>query len=104
MANLANGINLNGLMQKVQAAAAKSPAASSSSLFGSFSMTAIFIGLVAGLFGSVYFIYGKRKGNFTWLFSGIALWVVPLFIRGVLGLSLTCGALVLAPFLLGRYL
>ena len=73
-------------------------------MFGSFSMATIIIGLVAGLFGSAYFIYGKRQSNFTMLFTGLALWVVPFFVSSAVWLSISCGALIFAPLVISRYL
>lgn len=104
MKNLQNAVNLNGLLHQVQTAAGQPSAQSSASWFGSFSMATLVIGIFAGLCGSAYFIYGKRQGDFTMLFTGMALWVVPLFITSAIGLSLTCAALVVAPFVIGRFL
>jgi hypothetical protein len=101
---LPSATSLNGLINQVQNAAAKPASGSPWSLFGSFSMASIMIGLVAGLFGSAYFIYGKRQSNFVMLFSGMALWVVPFFVTSAVWLSISCGALVFAPFVIGRYL
>ena len=103
MVSLSNAAGFNGLMRQVQAETAKSAANPASSLFGHFSMGALVVGVVAGLFGSSYFLYGKRQGNSSMLFTGVALWVVPFFISSALWLSLACGALVFAPFVIGRY-
>jgi hypothetical protein len=103
LVNLSNAADLNGLMSQIQTAATNSGSNPASALFGSFSMGSIVVGIVAGLFGSAYFLYGKRQGNFPMLFTGMALWVVPFFISSVLWLSLACGALAFAPFVIGRY-
>ncbi len=75
-----------------------------SSLFGSFTTTTLIIGLLAGLFGSAYFMYGKRQQNYPVLLAGVALWIVPLFISSALWLSISCGTLVFAPLVISRYL
>ncbi len=104
MNSLPNAANLNSLMHQVQAAAAKSASGpGASSLFGNFSTASIVIGIIAGLFGSAYVLYGKRQGNFSMLFTGMALWVVPFFITSTLWLSIACGALAVAPFVVGGY-
>jgi hypothetical protein len=103
--NLPDVSNLNGLMNQVQSTAAKSSSNPNSfSLFGHFSTASLLIGLLAGLFGSAYFMYGKRQANFSVLLTGVALWVVPFFITSVLWLSLACGALVFAPFIIARFI
>lgn len=99
------GMNsLNGLINQVQSNGAPSIAGSASSMFGNFTMTTLVIGIFAGLVGSAYFLYGKKRSEFPWLFAGLALWVVPLFITSALWLSLSCGALICAPILVTRYL
>ena len=70
------------------------------SLLGSMSMTTIIVSLVAGLVGSGYFMYGKKTHNFTMLFSGIALCVVPYFIGNSILLIVACLAMTAAPFVL----
>ncbi len=104
MINLQNSTNLDGLINQLQTAAGNSTSGPASSLFGNFSMSSLVIGLFAGLVGSAYFLYGKRQGNLPLLFAGLALWVVPLFISSVLWLSLSCGALIIAPLLFVWYL
>ena len=74
-----------------------------SSLFGSFTAATIIIGLLAGLFGSAYFMYGKRQQNYPVLVAGVALWIVPFFITSALWLSISCGTLVFAPLVISRY-
>ena len=70
------------------------------SLLGSMSMTTIIVSLVAGLIGSGYFMYGKRRQNLTMVFSGIALCVVPYFIGNTILLIVACLAMTAAPFVL----
>lgn len=103
MINVQDTSGLNGLISQLQTTAAQSASSPASSLLGNFSMSTIIIGLIAGLVGSAYFIYGKRQGDYPLLFSGMALWFVPLFITSTLWLSISCGALVCAPFIMSRY-
>ena len=104
MSSPAGTTSLNGLINQVQAHGAPSVAGSASSLFGNFSMATLVIGIFAGLVGSAYFLYGKKRSEFPWLFAGLALWVVPLFITSAVWLSLSCGALICAPIVVTRYL
>lgn len=103
MVNLQNPTSLDGLIKQAQSTGGPSVAGPVSSMFGSFSMATLFVGLVAGLVGTAYFIHGKRQGDFPWLFAGMALWVVPLFITSAVWLSISCGALVCAPIVISRY-
>lgn len=103
MINLANAANLNGLIQKVQKGTIPGASNPATSLFGHFSTATLVIGLLAGLVGSVYFLYGKRQSNFSMLFTGLALWVVPFFITSALWLTVACGALAVVPFVVGQY-
>ena len=96
--------SLNGLINQAQSGGGPSIMGSASSMFGNFTMTSLIIGIVAGLIGSGYFLYGKRQSEMPWLFAGLALWVVPLFITSALWLTLSCGALVCAPIVVTRYL
>lgn len=104
MNSLPNAASLNKMIHQVQSGTAKSVSKPASfSLLGHFSAASLAIGIFAGLFGSAYFMYGKRQSNFSMLFTGMALWVVPFFITSALWLSLACGALVCAPFVVNRY-
>jgi hypothetical protein len=58
----------------------------------------LFIGLLAGVFGVAYFIYGKNSGKFGFLLSGLALMVIPYFVHSIWPLGLTCTAICVAPF------
>ena len=91
------GISTMGDMAaKLQTSA--SPDLGVGSLLGNMSMTTIVIGLLAGLIGSAYFMYGKKTANFKMLFSGIGLCVVPYFIGNTILLVLACLAIAAAPF------
>lgn len=70
------------------------------SLLGSMSMTIIVINIIAGLVGSAYFMYGKKRCNVTVLSCGIALCVVPYFISNTLLLIVACLAMAAAPFII----
>jgi hypothetical protein len=55
--------------------------------------------MITGTIGTAYFIYGKKKSNFTAVMSGIALFVYPYFITNtyaVIGVGL---ALIALPFI-----
>jgi hypothetical protein len=58
----------------------------------------LFIGLLAGVFGVAYFIYGKKSAKFGFLLSGLALMVIPYFVHSIWPLGLTCTAICVAPF------
>jgi hypothetical protein len=73
------------------------------SLLGNMSMTAIIISLMAGLIGTAYFMYGKKNSNIPMLCSGVALCVVPYFIRSTILLIAACAAMAAAPFVIERY-
>jgi len=73
------------------------------SLMGSMSTTVIVINIVAGIIGTFYFMYGRRKSNILMIICGILLCVVPIFIANVYGLTFCCLLLFAAPFLAERY-
>jgi hypothetical protein len=70
------------------------------SLLGSMSMTVICINLLAGLIGSAYFMYGKKRCDVKIICSGVALCVVPYFISNTIMLVLACLAMAAAPFVI----
>jgi hypothetical protein len=84
-------------------AGSASPSQDLGSLLGSMSMTVIVVSLVAGLVGTCYFMYGKKNSNFTMLFSGVALCVVPYFIGNTILLIIACAAMAAAPFVIERF-
>ncbi len=70
------------------------------SLLGNMSMTIIVINIIAGLVGSAYFMYGKKRSNVTVMCCGIALCVVPYFISNSIMLVVACLAMAAAPFII----
>jgi hypothetical protein len=61
-------------------------------------MNALFVGLIAGAFGTAYFVYGKRQTKLVPMLSGIALCIYPYFFDSVLWLCVVGGLLLAAPF------
>ena len=62
--------------------------------------TVLLIGMLAGVFGAAYFVYGKRQAKFTPMIAGVALCVYPYFFDSVLWLTVIGAALLAAPFLI----
>ena len=60
----------------------------------------IVFGIIAGAFGTGYFMYGKRQARFVPLIAGMLLCVYPYFVSSVLGLAVVGIALLAAPFLI----
>ena len=59
----------------------------------------LFIGLVTGVIGMAYFVYGKKQSRPVPLVAGIALMVYPYFIDS-LAISIAVGvALMALPFI-----
>ncbi|MEI6305619.1 MAG: hypothetical protein WCP33_02255 [Deltaproteobacteria bacterium] len=73
------------------------------SLMGSMSTTVIVINVVAGIVGTYYFLYGRKKSNIPMIVCGVLLCVVPIFIANVYGLTIICLILFAAPFFVERY-
>jgi hypothetical protein len=63
-------------------------------------MGSLVIGLIAGIFGVAYFMYGKKQANFTAMISGLLLCVYPYFFESVLWLSIIGAMLLAAPFVI----
>jgi hypothetical protein len=60
----------------------------------------LLIGMIAGVFGVAYFIYGKKQQKFAPMIAGVLLCVYPYFVESVLW-SAVIGALLLAsPFVI----
>ena len=58
----------------------------------------LMVGLVAGIFGMAYFVYGKHARRPAFLLAGIGLCVYPYLVSGVL-LEILIGAILAAvPF------
>lgn len=61
--------------------------------------TALLVGVVAGAFGTGYFVYGKKQDRLIPMLAGAALCVYPYFINN-LWVALGVGAALLAlPFI-----
>jgi hypothetical protein len=62
-------------------------------------MTYLFVGLITGLFGMAYFVYGKKQQQFMPMLAGIALCGYPYFID-TLWLNILVGVvLIIVPFI-----
>jgi hypothetical protein len=106
MTDVTKGLSgIGDMAAKLQAgtSGSASPALDVGSLLGNMSMTTIIVSLVAGMVGTGYFMYGKKTCNFTMLFSGVALCVVPYFIGNTMLLVVACVAMTAAPFVIARY-
>ena len=62
------------------------------------SPASLFIGLIAGVFGVAYFVYGKKQAKFTPMLAGVALCVYPYFFESLPWLIGIGAALLAAPF------
>ena len=60
----------------------------------------LLIGMLAGVFGAAYFVYGKRQAKIVPLVSGVLLCVYPYFFESVLWLSIVGMLLLAAPFVI----
>ena len=47
-------------------------------------MESLLIGMIAGVFGVAYFIYGKKQQKFTPMIAGALLCVYPYFVESAL--------------------
>ena len=64
------------------------------------SASTLLIGMIAGVFGVAYFVYGKRQAKLVPLITGVLLCVYPYFIDSVLWLSIVGILLLSAPFVI----
>lgn len=106
MAEVTQGVSgLNDIIAKVQSGSADSALTGLDigSLLGSMSMTNIVINIVAGLIGTGFFMYGKKRQNYRILGFGVALCVVPYFISNTVLLVAACIAMTAAPFVMESY-
>lgn len=106
MADVTQGVStITDLAAKIQSGSADSglTGLDVGSLLGGMSMTNMAINVVAGLIGSGYFMYGKKRQNFRVLVFGVALCVVPYFISNTLLLLAACFAMTAGPFVMDRY-
>jgi hypothetical protein len=60
----------------------------------------LFIGLMAGVIGVAYFIYGKKNQRLAPMVAGVLLCVYPWIFDSVVWLLLVGAALVAAPFVI----
>ena len=63
-------------------------------------MTSLFIGLVAGIVGTAYFVYGKRQSKPVPLIAGALLCIYPYFSDSAIWLCGVGALLLVAPFVL----
>ena len=62
-------------------------------------MNSLIVGMIAGVFGVAYFVYGKKQQKFAPMLAGVGLCVYPYFTEDV-WLLLSIGAALMAmPFL-----
>lgn len=62
-------------------------------------MTALVIGLLAGIVGMAYFSWGRRQTRFAPMLAGVALCVAPYLVGNAIWLGLRSIALLVVPFL-----
>ena len=60
----------------------------------------LLIGMLAGVFGAAYFVYGKRQAKLVPLIAGVLLCIYPYFIESVLWLCIVGVLLLAAPFVI----
>lgn len=58
----------------------------------------LFVGVIAGVFGMAYFVYGKRQTKLVPMVAGVLLCIYPFFTDSLLLLCLIGGVLLAAPF------
>jgi hypothetical protein len=63
-------------------------------------MNSLIVGMIAGVFGVGYFIYGKKQQKFAPMLAGVMLCVYPHFTENLFLLLSIGAALLAAPFLL----
>ena len=61
-------------------------------------MNELFAGMIAGVFGMAYFVYGKRQTKFAPMMCGVALCVYPYFIDSLVWLCVIGAVLLVVPF------
>jgi hypothetical protein len=63
-------------------------------------MLTLVIGLLAGVFGMAYIMYGRRVTKFVPVISGVMLCAYPYFVSGWIWLCVVGAALLAAPFVI----
>lgn len=61
-------------------------------------MNELFAGLIAGVFGMAYFVYGKRQTKFAPMICGVLLCLYPYFIDSLVWLCVIGSVLLVVPF------
>ena len=61
-------------------------------------MDSLLVGMIAGLIGAAYFMYGKKQQKLVPMLTGVALCVYPYFIDSVAWLLVIGAALCAVPF------
>ena len=64
------------------------------------SPSVLLIGMLAGVFGVAYFVYGKKQAKLVPMVAGVLLCIYPYFIEGVVWLSIVGILLLAAPFVI----
>lgn len=62
------------------------------------SVNELFVGLIAGVFGMAYFVYGKHQSKFMPMVCGVALCVYPYLLDNLLWLCVIGAVLLVVPF------
>jgi ABC-type thiamin/hydroxymethylpyrimidine transport system permease subunit len=65
-----------------------------------FDVNTLLVGLIAGVFGMAYFVYGKRQTKLTPMIAGVMLCIYPYFIDSLLWLCVVGALLLVAPFVI----
>lgn len=60
----------------------------------------LLIGMLAGVFGVAYFVYGKRQAKLVPLVAGVLLCIYPYFIESALWMAIVGILLLAAPFVI----
>ncbi len=63
-------------------------------------VNSLFVGLIAGVFGMAYFVYGKRQAKLSAMLAGVALCIYPYFIDSLLWLCVVGILLLIVPFVI----
>jgi hypothetical protein len=63
-------------------------------------VNSLFVGLIAGVFGMAYFVYGKRRTHLTAMVAGVTLCIYPYFIDSLLWLCVVGVLLLVVPFVI----
>lgn len=66
-------------------------------------MGVFIIGLIVGIIGFSYFVYGKKSIDVSFMLSGIALMVYPYFVRNIVVSAILGIILLICPFVIKKY-